>query len=69
MRTDREIVDQTNELAAKLYLLWGYKASEGFRFDKSNHGHEQIAWQQACIAQEMLTGTDVDDCLAELGED
>ena len=69
MRTPNEIINQTNELARKLYLCWGYDAVEGFRFDLSNHGHEIIAWQQACIAQEMLTGTDIDDVMSELEED
>lgn len=68
MRTAKEILEQTNELAAKFYACWGYRSSPNFRFDLSNHGHEQIAWRQACIAQEILTDTDVDDALSEIEE-
>ena len=66
MRTPVEIINQTNELAARLYKKWGYDSKEGFRFDMSNHGHEIIAWQQACIAQEMLTYTNVEDVISEI---
>ena len=68
MRTPEEIIEQTNNLAAMFYKCWGYNSPKGFRFDLSNHGHEQIAWQQACIAQLELTQTDVDDALSEIEE-
>ena len=68
MRTPEEILKQTNEIARRFYKCWQYDAPEGFRFDLSNHGHEQIAWQQACIAQEILTDTDIDDVMSELEE-
>lgn len=68
MRTPEEILDQTNRLAAMLYRCWGYDSVDGFRFDLSNHGHEQIAWQQACIAQLELTKTDIDDVMSEIEE-
>lgn len=66
MRTTQEIFKQTNELAAKFYKCWGYTSAKGFRFDESNHGHEQIAWKQACIAQEVLTQTDMVDVVDEV---
>ena len=66
MRTAEEILEQTNELASKFYACWGYKSESGFRFDLSNHGHEQIAWQQACIAQLQLTSTSIDDVISEI---
>lgn len=69
MRTPKQILEQTNELAAMFYKCQGYKSPKGFRFDKSNHGHEQIAWAQACIAQEELTGTDLEDVLIELEDE
>ena len=69
MRTAEQIFKQTNELAAMFYKCWGYNSPDGFRFDLSNHGHEQIAWQQACIAQLELTQTDVEDAIAEIEDD
>ena len=68
-RTNQEILDQTNDLAAKFYAQWGYTNKKGFRFDQSTHGHEIIAWNQACIAQEELTGTDVWGCIDELNDE
>lgn len=66
MRTDQQIIDQTNELARKLYAIRGYNAPEGYRFDQATHAHEVEAWQGACAAQLMLTDTDPMDALAEL---
>lgn len=68
VREPAYIIAQTNDLAAKLYKQWGYDSVAGFRFDLSNHGHEIIAWQQACIAQEMLTNTCIDDVISEIDE-
>lgn len=66
MRTDREIVDQTNKLARELYHRWGFNAPEGYRFDQATHPAEVIAWELACIAQLNLTDTDVEDALQNL---
>lgn len=63
MRTEQEIVDQTIELARKLYFLRGYESKPGFKFYESRHPHELEAWEAACIAQEMLIDTDPRDAL------
>ncbi|BDT74128.1 hypothetical protein os4_36810 (plasmid) [Comamonadaceae bacterium OS-4] len=39
-RTDQQVVDQTNELARKLYEIRGFHVSEGYRFDTATHPHE-----------------------------
>lgn len=65
MRTDREIVEQTNVLARQLYRLRGYVVPEGYRFDQSTHPHAQEAWAGACAAQLLLTATDPDDALED----
>ena len=65
MRTDAEIVEQTNELARELYRIRGYVVAEGYRFDKATHPHECQAWEGACAAQEMLTETDPNEALDE----
>jgi hypothetical protein len=67
-RTDQQIVDQTNALARELYRLRGYTVEEGYRFDKATHPHEREAWRGACIAQELLTETEVENALMELEE-
>lgn len=68
MRTDKQVVDQTNELARKLYSLRGYEVREGYRFDLATHPHEVEAWEGACAAQLMLTDTDPADALANLDD-
>ena len=66
MRTDQNILDQTNRLAWELYKLRGYTAKVGYPFHLATHGHEVEAWNAAVIAQEMLTKTDLSDVLANL---
>lgn len=68
MRSDQEIVSQTNELARTLYTLRGYAVREGYRFDRSTHPHEIEAWRGACEAQRLLTETDPQDSLDEIEE-
>jgi alpha-D-ribose 1-methylphosphonate 5-phosphate C-P lyase len=65
-RTDQQIVDQTNQLARRLYALRGYTVREGYRFDEATHPHEVEAWQGACAAQLLLTHTDPNEALDNL---
>ena len=69
MRTGKQIVDQTNDLARMLYALRGYSVREGYRFDQATHPHETEAWKGACEAQMLLTDTDPNDALDELEDD
>lgn len=63
MRTDREIVEQTNAMARDFYRVMGYSAPERFRFDKATHPAELLCWTMACHAQQVLTQTDPEDAL------
>ncbi len=67
-RTDEQIVEQTNELARVLYRIRGYEVPEGYRFDRATHPHEREAWAGACEAQRLLTCTDPQDALENIGE-
>lgn len=67
MRTDQEIVDQTNVLADRLYAIRGYISRPGYRFDQATHPHEVEAWEGACEAQRLLTDTDPEDALSNIG--
>lgn len=69
MRTAREIVDQTNDIAGIIYAARGYKTPEGLKFWESKHPHELSAWAAACEIQELLTNVDAEDALAELESD
>ena len=66
MRSDKEIVDQTNDLARKFYSVLGYNSKKNFKFQNAIHPQEIAMWQMACIAQEVLTNTDVENCIEEL---
>lgn len=68
-RTSQQIVDQTNYLARKIYEMLGYVVDEDYRFDKAHHPQEQHMWELACLAQEILTDTDVPSVLSEIDED
>lgn len=69
MRTDEQIVKQTNEVARELYALRGYQVPEGYRFDLATHPHEVEAWDGACLAQVILTATDPNEALANIEDD
>ncbi len=61
MRTDKEILAQTNALANRLYMLYGNKSRENFKFYEAIHPLEKLCWRFACEAQLFLTNTDVED--------
>ena len=67
--TDEQIVAKGLELARMLYKAHGYEVPEGFKFYDSQHPQEQSMWNLACIAFEELTGTDLNDALANCEED
>lgn len=70
-RTDQEILDQTNELARLFYQIHdrGGTVEKGFRFDLSEHPQEKQCFQMACIAQEVLTETDVIQAIDNLEDE
>lgn len=69
MRTASEIISQTEALAEKISeICFSAKNSDGSTYRKSKHPKAQAAWQAACVAQELLTETDIRDVLIEHGE-
>lgn len=68
LRSDQEIIDETNQLARTLYRIRGYNVGVGYRFDLATHPYEVEAWRGACAAQMMLTDTDPQDALDELND-
>jgi len=69
MRSDRQILDETNELARRLYWLRGHAVAVGYRFDLATHPQELEAWCGACVAQALLTATDPKDAAENLADD
>lgn len=68
MRTDEEIVEQTEKLAAKLMSWrWGQEAEgKDFEYRYSGNARAQGCWAAACKIQEMITGTDVQNAVDEV---
>lgn len=69
MKTDKELVADCNALARDFYALMGYTIREGYRFDKATHPQERMVWQMAVTAYDRIQGTDIENALAEAGED
>lgn len=70
-RTDREIVDQTNDLAriCLAHLGTGYEAPEGHKFYEAGDARSKAAWQRACQIMEHLTATDASEALLNLEDE
>lgn len=69
MRTDQQIVDETNELARHLLaevIGTGYQMPEGHKFYEAYDPRSRKAWEQAVIIMEMTTHTDANDALSNL---
>ena len=71
MRTDMEIVSQTNLLAKKICeAVRGYDAEKlPEKMYQSSNKIAQDCWHAACIAQRMLTETDPEDALSEVSHE
>lgn len=68
-RTDRQIVDQTEELAVWL-LSWAFnrQPETPTPMRESPHPMAERCWAAACHIQEMLTATDPENAVAELDD-
>lgn len=69
MRTDQEIINQTNDLATKFGEFFGLENKSNKPFHTLSHPHAVRLWEMACLAQLELTDTDVRDCFDNLEED
>ena len=72
MRSAKQIVAQTNEIARIIYASRGYQVPQGFEFHTetaNRHPHERQCWSAACQIQELLTETDVMNAVDEMEEE
>ena len=72
MRTDQEIIDQTNAIARIIYKGMGYQTPKGTEFHTeavNRHPHERSCWNSACEIQELMTDTEVQNCIDNLEDD
>ena len=68
-RTNKELADAAIELAGKFYSLQGYKHRPGFKYWQSPHPQEQLVFEMACVAFEVIRGSDVVDAIADLEDE
>ena len=71
-RTDRQILVQTNELALRILGANGMEQTlENVEKWVCNihHPTARAAWNTACVAQQIITETDPNDCLYVLDEE
>lgn len=68
VRTDAEIVAQTEALADKFAAMDGWRRISDRPWHASTNPRSMRYWKQACLAQEVLTNTDVDNAVAGLQE-
>ncbi|MEN5275795.1 hypothetical protein ABE527_02480 [Brucella sp. TWI432] len=71
MRTDQQIVDETNELARLClrHIGTGYEVAEGHLFYEADDPRSKTAWNMACEIQQMMTKTDPNDAITNLDAD
>ena len=67
-KSDEQIVAAGLELARRIYKAMGYEVPVGYKFYDARHPQEQGMWNLAVIAFEELTGTDLEDALANIEE-
>ena len=67
-KSDEEIVAAGLELARRIYKAMGYNVPVGYKFYAATHPQEKSMWNIAIIAFEELTGTDLQDALANIEE-
>lgn len=65
MRTDIEIIQQTEQLAADLAALDGFRLV-GSTFREHYGQRARHYWRMACRAQEVITNTDPNDAVSNV---
>ena len=71
MRSNKEIVEQTNNLALKMLSVMGFipeKEGEA-KVYLSDHNQAKRAWALACLSQDVITETDANEALDEMLDD
>lgn len=69
VRTDAEIVRQTEELARLLMLeVYSRKTPEDLPFRNAEDPRGKHCWQLACLAQEILTATDPENSVSAVDD-
>lgn len=64
--TDTELVSAALVLADKFYTMHGYISRPGYKYYNSSHPQERLMWDMACAAFDLISGTDIENALAEI---
>ncbi len=67
-KSNKQIVDEANELARAFYQSQGYGVPDGYRFETTTNPRAKAMWNLAAIAYEHIEGTDINEVLAEYEE-
>lgn len=68
-RSDKQIVDQTEDLERLLMLeFYSRESPENTLFRNADNPRGEHVWRVACQAQEMLTATDPENAVSELDD-
>ena len=62
MRSDKKILEQTEQLARELARYNGFMFSDSLLFRISTNTRIRSYWIMACLAQKIITNTDPNDC-------
>lgn len=60
IKSNEEIYKQTLQLADEFYQMMGNISRPNFKYHDSNHATERLVWEMACLAQELLTNSEVE---------
>ena len=60
IKTDKQILKETNNLAKELCLFEGYETPKNYKFYNNQSPRAMHFWNMACMVQELLNNTEVE---------
>ncbi len=67
MRTNKQVVKDANKLARRFASASGWDTTKkGMKFYRSENPRAKHFWNLAVVAYEVITGTEVEDALADI---
>ena len=68
-KTERELVEECNQLAHIYYEMQGCKVGEDYKFYEAHHPAEVSCWEMAVAAYGHIRETDIEDCLIQMEDE
>lgn len=66
MRTNKQIVQECNDLADKFAGMHGHVSRPEFKYYEATHPQEVLFWEMAVAAYDHIEGTPVEDALQDM---